>query len=222
MPSEAEVEAVELALDAGDVARAVERTLALHSADAADLIDQIDTGLRELLVRALGTHLDAEILTQLREDIRAEVIEYMGPAAVADAITGLEIDDAVEVLEGLDETARASVLEAVSGPKRAQIERGFAYPDDSAGRLMQRTLIAVPEFWNIGRAIDYLRESDSLPDDFYELFIIDPAGRPVGTLPLDRFVRWKRSVRVGDVMDTEPHLFSAAMDQEDVAYQFQQ
>ena len=222
MPSEAEVEAVELALDAGDVARAVERTLALHSADAADLIDQIDTGLRELLVRALGTHLDAEILTQLRGDIRAEVIEYMGPAAVADAITGLEIDDAVEVLEGLDETARASVLEAVSGPKRAQIERGFAYPDDSAGRLMQRTLIAVPEFWNIGRAIDYLRESDSLPDDFYELFIVDPAGRPVGTLPLDRFVRWKRSVRVGDVMDTEPHLFSAAMDQEDVAYQFQQ
>ena len=216
------VEGVAQALDEGDVADAVERTLALHSADAADVLEQVDPEHRETLVRALGSLLDAELLSHLEDDTRAEVVEHMGAEAVADALRDLETDDAVEVLEGLDKAARAEVLGAVRGPERAHIESSLAYPDDSAGRLMQRTFIAVPEFWNIGQAIDYLRESDNLPDDFYELFVVDPAGRPVGTLPLNRFLRRKRPTRVGEVMDTEPRLIPVAMDQEDVAYQFQQ
>ncbi len=216
------IENVKNALSEGNTLSAVDQTLLLHRADAANLIEQIDPVYREALVEALGERLDAEILTHLEDKTRAEVVNQLGSKKIANAISNIETDDAVEVLEGLDEVARSNVLEALGGAERTQIEIGLSFPDDSAGRLMQQSFISVPEFWNIGQAIDYLRESDDLPDDFYEIFVVDPAGRPVGTLPLNRFLRGKRPIRVGDIMDKEPRLIPVTMDQEDVAFRFQQ
>ena len=87
---------------------------------------------------------------------------------------------------------------------------------------MQRDLVAVPEFWTVGQTIDFLRESDDLPDKFYEIFVVDPAHRPIGTIPLDRAMRSKREVVAGDIMDPNPLAIPVATDQEEVAYAFQQ
>ena len=220
--TEEQVRSVADALDRGEAERAVDLVEAMHAADAADLIDQIDTDQRNTLVDALGARFDAEVLAEVDEDLRDELVERLGSAAVATAVAELETDDAVELLGGLSEDVRTSVLDAVPSAERVQIEAGLSYPDESAGRLMQRKFIAVPEFWTVGQSIDYLRESENLPDDFYELFVVDPAQRPVGTMPLNRFLRTKRDVLVGDIMGREPRLIPVLMDQEDVAFQFQQ
>lgn len=70
----------------------------------------------------------------------------------------------------------------------------MAYPEDSAGRLMQRDLVAVPEFWTVGQTIDYSRESPIFPDDFCDLYIINPRYAPVGSIPLSKVVRSERGV----------------------------
>ena len=60
--------------------------------------------------------------------------------------------------------------------KRKLIEEGLNYPEDSAGRLMQRKFIAVDNSWNVGNAIDYLRnETENLPEDFYDVYLVDKA-----------------------------------------------
>lgn len=209
-------------LAAGDVARAVELTARLHVADAAGLVEQLDSVERARLVAGLGGNFDPELLAYVDDDTRADVLKRLAPDALADAVAGLETDDAVELLAGLDVRVRTAVLDAVPEPERFQIEAGLSYPEDSAGRLMQRSFVAVPEFWNVGQAIDFLRESDNLPDDFYEIFVVDPAGRPVGNLALSRFLRTKRRVDVGDAMDRSPRLVPVSMDQEDVAFLFRQ
>ena len=70
--------------------------------------------------------------------------------------------------------------------------------------------------------IDYLRDADNLPDEFYELFVTDPEGRPIGTIPLNRFLKAKRNILLRDILDSDPALILATVDQEEVAYQFQQ
>jgi magnesium transporter len=78
-------------------------------------------------------------------------------------------------------------------------------------------------FWNIGQTIDYLRASDDLPEDFYEIFIVDPHHRPLGSVPISRILRNKRDVLLESLVeDDEPTTVSATMDQEEVAYIFQQ
>jgi len=73
--------------------------------------------------------------------------------------------------------------------KRQKNQYRLAFPEESAGRLMQRELVAVPAHWTVGETIDFLRARDDLPDDFYDLFVVDPAHRPVGAVPLSRASR---------------------------------
>jgi magnesium transporter len=86
---------------------------------------------------------------------------------------------------------------------------------------MQRDLCAVPEHWNIGQVIDYLRSTRDLPDDFWEVFVVNPSHHPVGTCKLSLILRMPRKTLVSDVMQREQTLIPVDMDQEDVALRFQ-
>lgn len=104
---------------------------------------------------------------------------------------------------------------------RAAIEEALSYPEETAGRLMQRELIAAPEHWTIGDVIDYLRADDQLTTDFWEVFVVDPGHKPVGTCKLSWILRTPRTVKLGDVMQREQTLIPVDMDQEEVALRFQ-
>ena len=79
---------------------------------------------------------------------------------------------------------------------RAAVEEALGYPEESAGRLMQRELCAVPEHWKVGQVIDYLRSTEDLPTDFWEVFVVSPAHHPVGTCKLSTILRTPRSTPV--------------------------
>ncbi len=216
------LENVIAALDANDGEALWELVEGLHSADTADLVALLKADRRRLFFEFVGDLIEPEVLVDLDEAIRDDVFDQLGTDNVAAAVTELDTDDAIELLEDLDESEQQEVLEAVPAAERAHIEAGLSYPEDSAGRLMQRELIAVPEFWTVGQTIDYLRESADLPDEFYEIFVVDPAHRPIGTVPLNRAMRTKRPFQIGDIMEDQPRLIPVDMDQEDVAYLFQQ
>jgi len=216
------VRTVATALNAGEVDRVQGLIETLHTADIADLFELITPAQRRLLVEATRGVLDPEVLPDLEEDVLEEVIEHLGPTDVAAAVAELDTDDAVDIIEELDEEEQREVLEAVPETERGHIEEALGYPEDSAGRLMQRDLIAVPSFWTIGQTIDHMRESDDLPDDFYEIFVVDPAHKHIATIRLNRAMRAKRETGVSEIMETEPVILRVDMDQEDVAYLFQQ
>jgi magnesium transporter len=104
---------------------------------------------------------------------------------------------------------------------RAAVEEALSYPEESAGRLMQRDLCAVPEHWNVGQVIDYLRSNQDLPTDFWEVFIVGPNHHPVGTCKLSLILRTPRKTPIGEIMQRDQTLIPVDMDQEDVALRFQ-
>ena len=73
------------------------------------------------------------------------------------ALSELDSDDAVFVLEEMDAAQQQLYLEHVNEEDRSLIEQGLSYPEDSAGRLMQREVVTVPSQWNVGQCIDYIR-----------------------------------------------------------------
>ena len=199
----------------------------LHHADAAGLVERLSADERARVVEILGTDFKPQILSELDETVREHVVECLGVENLAAVIAGMESDDALEVVLELDEDEQQQVLDAIPPGDRTLIEEGLTYPEDSAGRLMQREVVTVPEFWTVGETIDFLRQSaasgdDSLPARFYDVFIVDPAHRPVGSLPLSRLLGTRRPVAVADIMDTEMKLLGVATDQEEVAYVFRQ
>ncbi len=215
------------ALAAGDGARVKDLIAPLHYADVADLLEHLSAEERHALIDVIRDDFDAEILSELDETVRDEIIERLGIADVAAAVAELESDDAVQIIEELDEAEQRKVLEAIPAGERTLIEEGLAYPEDSAGRLMQRELVTVPTFWNVGQTIDFMRhsadrEEDAFPSVFYDIFVVDPAHKPVGAVPLSRLLRTRRPVPVTEIMDAEMKLIPVETDQEDVAFLFRQ
>jgi magnesium transporter len=216
------VDEVVEALDAGDDERVRELAKPLHEADIADLIEQVEPEQRQPLVKALGDVLDAGVISELNDVVREALIDVLEPGQVADIVTQLETDDAVAIIEDMDEEDQAEVLRSLSAIDRAAIEEALGYPEESAGRLMQRELIAVPEFWNVGQVIDYLRQAgEEVTQDFWEIFVVDPAHKPIGTMRLSWVLRAPRKTAVADLMQREQTLIPIDMDQEEVALRFQ-
>lgn len=208
------------AIDRGDAAAVRRRLDGLRPADLAEFLEIIRQDERRAVIEMLGPAFNKEVLSELDETVRDEVIELLEPADIAAALQEMESDDAVYILEDMDEREQREVLDQMPALDRAVLEKTLEYPEDSAGRLMQRDLVAVPPFWDVGRTIDYMREAIELPDEFYEIFVVDPAYRPVGTVPLARLMRSKRPVKISDIMEAEQSLLPVTMDREDVALQF--
>jgi magnesium transporter len=209
------------AVEAGDDETARELVRPLHPADVADLIELARSDEREGLVKALAGIISPDVLAELNDYVREDLLDEMEPQQVADIAAQLDTDDAVALIEDLDRDEQQAVLQRMEPDDRAAVEEALSYPEESAGRLMQRELCAVPEHWNVGQVIDYLRSTRDLPDDFWEVFVVSPNHHPVGTCKLSLILRTPRKTLVSDIMQSEQTLIPVDMDQEDVALRFQ-
>jgi magnesium transporter len=215
------VRAVLDAVEQGDSAEARTLVEPLHPADIADLFELTPAEQRPALAHAIADLLDGEVFAEMNDYVREDLIDALEPHQVADIASELDTDDAVAIIEDMDVADQREVLRAMEPDDRAAIEEALSYPEETAGRLMQRELIAAPEHWTVGDVIDYLRSSDKLTTDFWEIFVVDPGHKPVGTCKLSWILRTPRTVSLSDVMQREQTLIPADMDQEEVALRFQ-
>lgn len=195
----------------------------LHASDLADLLEELVGENRRKLLDHVRDQLDPELLTHMDDVVREDVLEILEPEEVAAVLTELDTDDALDVFEDIPVEDQQGVLDQLSPSDRALLEQAMTYPEDSAGRLMQRELVTVPKDWSVGNTIDYLRNRAAvLPRDFYEIYAVDEERIPVGTIPLSRLMRNQRDVRIDDIMLTELRAAYVEMDQEEVALMFSQ
>lgn len=193
----------------------------LKAPDLADVIEILDPDDRVALIQALGNSFDYEVLSELDESVRDQLSEALPNELLARAVTELDTDDAAYVIESLEESDKQEILAQIPSSDREALERNLDYPEDSAGRLMQADFVAVAPYWTVGNVIDHMRESDDLPDDFNEIFVVDPTFRVMGSIDLSRLLRTKRDIAVNTIMNPDRHIVLATEDQEALARQFQ-
>jgi magnesium transporter len=214
---------VEMVVDAaerGDSKRLRELMDALHPADIADLMGFLSGDYREALVPLLAPDVLAEVLSELDGALREDILEHVAPGVLAAAIGEMDSDDAADVVDDLEADVRGQVLAQMSDVDRAGIEHSLAYGDETAGRLMQREVLAAPQFWTVGQTIDHVRQAaEDLPDLFFDVYVVDPANRPVGAAPVSRLLKSRPDALLSDIMESVTEI-PADMDQEEVAYIF--
>lgn len=210
------------AVQAGDAPLLVNLMDPLHQADIADLLEQLAPPDREALVRLYDREFDGEILSELDESIREEIIGYLHPEVLATAVRELESDDVVDILEDLEAPQHEAILGALDDADRVAVEQSMAFEEDSAGRLMQREVVWMPEHLTVGEAIDHMRARLDLPDQFYHVVLVDPRHRPVANVTLGRIMASDRPTRLTEIAEETFHVIPATQDEEDVAYAFNQ
>ena len=193
----------------------------LHAADIAELLEFLSTDQRTYLLNQLDGSNYTDVLAELDDSIIDQTINLLQHEKVAKSISDMETDDAVGLIESLEPDTQKKILDKVSAEDREIFKESLNYPEDTAGRRMQKEIVSMPSFWTVGQAIDYLRDEEELPEDFFELFIVDPSNKPLGSVSVSKVLRSNRKIRLNDITIESPIFISADMDQEEAAMTFE-
>ncbi|MFS4438482.1 magnesium transporter [Paracoccaceae bacterium GXU_MW_L88] len=203
-----------------------DRLLALldgeHAADIADLLEQWNQENRLKLLTLWGEDLDGDVLSELEEGARDQILQDLPPELLSAAVKDLETDDVVYLIADMEDADKAHVLDALDAADRVAVEQSLTYPEETAGRMMQRELVLAPPHWTVGDTIDALRANDDLPDEFYSVYIVDERMRPLGSVKLGQIMARPRDAKLVDLMDEDFRTIPVDQRQEDVAYAFNQ
>ena len=220
--SRRDVGAVLEAVEAGARDELISLMEPMHAADIADLLEQISSADRYALIELYGVEFDGEILSELDESIREDVISALRPEVLAEAVRELESDDVVDLLEDLEQLQQDAIFNALDDADAMVARQALSYPEDSAGRMMQREVVAAPEHWCVGDVIDFMRSSDDLPEQFYHVVLVDPRMHPVGNVTLGRIMGAPRKQPLSDLTEEVFQIIPVDQDEGDVAYAFNQ
>ncbi|WP_224815276.1 magnesium transporter [Hasllibacter sp. MH4015] len=195
----------------------------LHPADIADLLEQVSAPEREGWLTLWSSGIDGEVLSELSEGLREDVLALLPDEVIAEAVRELDSDDVVDIVEDLEEDQQEAILDALEPADRAAVEAALSYPEETAGRLMQREIVAVPEHWSVGETIDHIRgQAGHLPEEFYHIILTDPRMKPTGYVTLGRLLSSVRKVKLSDITEDSFRPIPASQPEDQVAYAFNQ
>ena len=194
----------------------------LHPADLADLFTFLSKEQRSYILNNLSEDRYTDVLAELDDTIIDETVQELEDTKVVRSISEMETDDAINLIESLEPAAQKKILDQVNPTEREILQESLNYPEDTAGRRMQKEFVSMPGFWTVGQAIDHLREQIDLPDEFYELFIVDPSNKPLGSASVSKVLKSRRDTKLNEILEENPKFVKASMDQEEVALFFEQ
>lgn len=194
----------------------------LSEYDLAKLIEALDFSQRKQLVEVLGDHINPDVFPELNDVVQEQIIDSMDEKQIVHIVNELDSDEAVEILEHMDDAEQKSIINKLSPALKQQVRTSLAYPEDSAGRIMSRDFVSMPDDWTVKEAKKYLLDDNELPDDFYEIFLTDENLHPTGQIALDKLLRAKPGEKLANIMDGEVVPVDAYTDQEEVAHMFRE
>ncbi len=194
----------------------------LHGADKADLLEQISRNERHQLIKLWGNGVEGSVLCELEPGIRDEILKEIDQKVLTELLKTLETDNIVHLIEDIVPHVQQELIDALPGRAKTAVKYALEYQASSAGRLMQREIVSVPEHFNVGNAIDLMRSTKDLPNDFYEIIVVDPKFHPKAVIPLGKLMASERDVSLKDISSTAFRSIPVTQSQEDVAYAFNQ
>ncbi len=193
----------------------------LNPADTAELIAKVNEEERQELIAMYRESLDPEVFTEMAPELRKTTLDNMPTTEVVQIISDLQSDDALDLVENLSAEQQEKIIKKLSTKTRRALKEGLSFPEDSAGRLMQREFVAIPQFWTAGKTVDYLRTTkEDVPEDFFDIFVVTPTYHVIGAISLNKLIRAESSTSIENITDDDIHAIPADMDQEEVAMLF--
>ncbi len=214
------LEALRDALDEGALRPAKRMINALHPAEVASLIESMRPSERQILWELVPADDEGDILLELNDEVRAGIIATMDDHEIVAATDGMELDDLADFLTDLPETIIQQVMHSMDQQHQDRLQAVLAYPEDSAGGLMNPDTVTVRPDVSIDVVLRYLRLSGGVPDKTDALFVVNRHDLYLGTLSLTSLLTADTSLAVSEVMDSDPVVLLADTPEAEVAKQF--
>ncbi len=206
--------------DGGDVDKI---TNAIESTDNIILANFLEATNSDNKEKFIKYHINESILIELSSDLKSDVLELIGVEKYVELILRLEVEDELLAIQDLDYDMQQEILDRLPESESKDIlYELLAYPEESAGRLIQKDFIIVPQNWTMNQVVEFLRIRKNIPKHQTHIFVVDRDLKPVGRLELSDIIFTKKNTKVSDQMERDLHVVTTDLDQEEVANIFQQ
>jgi magnesium transporter len=192
----------------------------LHPAIAASVLQFLSSNERAEAIQNLNKDFDPQILSFLDEGVRESVLDLWAVNEIAQKLEKLEGQDAIKILEELNVEERKALLLAINPAIRIFLEEGLAYPEETAGRLMQHQIVALPQEWDVVRTKSFFKNSKTIPLHIDEIYIFDKHRKPTGKVSLTDFMRADDKISLQNISSNIEAVLQTTTNQADVLFAF--
>lgn len=196
--------------------------LDIHYSDLADFIEMSPLDIQEKIALILAEDFNPLTLVELDPNVASSFINLIGHDLFIKILVQLDIEDIIAVLSNLQNDKIQEIVKSLPYEIRKNVTEGLQYPEDSAGRIMQKKFISIPVTWTVGEAINTIKRRKEAIDDFFSVILVDSKNKPVGTASLSQLLLTKRTEAVKELAEDDLKIASVDTDQSEVIYLFKQ
>ena len=185
-----------------------------------DIKEETDIDLTIILFRLLPKDVSAEVFSELSTDNQVEIVNVITDTEIDFILQELDFDDKIDILEELPANMVDSILEKTPKNERKLINTFLNYPDNSAGSLMTPDYISLRKEWNVGQALEHIKEVGMDAETIYTCYVRDNGRKLLGIVSLSTLVISSDDTKIMNIMRTDYVYENVFDDQEDVSEDF--
>ncbi|WP_281646642.1 magnesium transporter [Parendozoicomonas sp. Alg238-R29] len=193
----------------------------LSAADIAHLLESSPPRQRSILWKLIPVEDEGDVLNELGEEVRQFFINQMNVAELIDILEDQDIDDMVDILQQLPTRITRQVLNSMDQQNRHRVEEVLAYPEDTAGGLMNTDTITMRGDIDVDVALRYLRRHESLPEPLDKVLIVDRRDFLMGSVSIANLLTADPDDLLSSLMDESDQAIPVDMEETHVAQMFE-
>jgi magnesium transporter len=192
----------------------------MHPSEVALLIESLPPAKRLVVWHYRDRKDEGDVLLELNEEVRTVLLESISTEDVLAATEGMELDDLADLVADLPDDVTEEVVKSLSLTDRQRLESVMAWPEDTAGGLMNPATVSVRPDTSAEATLRYLRRLGELPDNTTSIFVVDSDSRYQGTVLLSKLVTSGGQTSVKDLFDEEAEAIDVSASEAEVARVF--
>jgi magnesium transporter len=175
----------------------------------------------ELLWELVDEENGGEVLLEVNDEVRSGLIRDMDDDELLAATSGMDMDDLADFVQDLPKTLTGEILRAMDNQNRQRLEAVLAYPEDSAGGLMNTDTVTVRPDVSLDVVLRYLRMRGALPELTDHLFVVSRFDHFLGILRVSDLLTHDPAGQVADLLDADAVAIAADTPAREVAKMFE-
>lgn len=189
----------------------------LHPADLAEIISDLTRQEGSKILETLDIETLADTLEEVEPDFQVSLIERMSDDRVADVLEEMAPDEAADLLAELPQDRKHELLELMEDDEAEDVRKLLAYPEDTAGGIMNTEYFLVPPTYTAAQVMQQLRETAPEAETIYYIYVGDAEEHLQGVFSLRQLVLAQPDARVTDFMEKRVVTVDPSESQEDCA-----
>lgn len=182
--------------------------------DIAGLLIELSDNEQVIIFRLLPFDLATDTFEYLDLDSQMTLLKAMGKEEATSILNEMSPDDRTALLEELPGAAARQLISLLSADERRVALTLLGYPENSVGRLMTPSYIAVKPEWTISHTLDIVRDKGRESETLNILYVIDDRGKLVDDVKIRDILLAPLDSRISDLMDENFIVLNVNDDQE--------